>query len=176
MLIVILVKKTLKSCFGEVRADSAGSGILGVMVCDLPFYDLIIFNPDSVQGNKGATAVRLTFTPSLDSDATRSNATSPTGAEQPQDITEYASDAGPLTLTFVNAHLAAFDEMTDRRNQEFHELSKRLAFGRNPNGTEVNDYDDDFGMEPATSVTINAYETDVLFWMVSLLSRPTATD
>ena len=28
----------------------------------------------------------------------------------------------------MNAHLAAFDEMVDRRNADFHDLSKRLAF------------------------------------------------
>jgi inositol polyphosphate 5-phosphatase INPP5B/F len=31
-------------------------------------------------------------------------------------------------LTFVNAHLAAFDEALERRNTEFHDLSKRLSF------------------------------------------------
>jgi phosphatidylinositol-bisphosphatase len=56
-------------------------------------------------------------------------------------------------FTFVNSHLAAFDDMTDKRNADFHELTTRFAF-------ESEDDPDD----PPFSV----YETDALFWMVSL--------
>ncbi|PBK73998.1 DNase I-like protein [Armillaria solidipes] len=45
MLIVIIVKDSLKDCFKDVRTSVAGAGIMGVM------------------GNKGGTAVRLAFTP-----------------------------------------------------------------------------------------------------------------
>ena len=31
-------------------------------------------------------------------------------------------------LAFVNAHLAAADDMCDRRNADFHDLSRRLQF------------------------------------------------
>ena len=32
-------------------------------------------------------------------------------------------------LTFVNAHLAAFDEMYEKRNQDFHELFPSVPEG-----------------------------------------------
>lgn len=87
---------------------------------------------------------------------------------------------GSTILTFVNAHLAAFDEMVDKRNSDFHELSKRLTF-ENPtlansdadqyrgNGGERANYLDDVtaqtvGLNPPLSV----YEGDVVFWMVSI--------
>ncbi|KAK0454454.1 DNase I-like protein [Armillaria borealis] len=90
MLIVIIVKDSLKDCFKDVRTSVAGAGIMGVM------------------GNKGGTAVRLTFTPPL---------------------TEGVLTRGPTILTFVNSHLAAFDAMVDRRNADYADLSKRLVFG-----------------------------------------------
>lgn len=120
------------------------------------------------QGNKGATAIRLTFIPSLRPDSDTVDASSPTDLETSEHGAEdSASDAGSLTLTFVNAHLAAFDEMVDRRNQEFHELSKKLMFGRELNETETIDYDDDFGFQPTLPTSVNIYESDALFWMVS---------
>lgn len=84
----------------------------------------------------------------------------------------------PITFTFVNAHLAAFDEMTEKRNADFHDLSKRLSFDNNdippqppqPSGSEG----EDIPPEPRTdsmwtdfsSQPLSIYETDVLFWMV----------
>ena len=62
-------------------------------------------------------------------------------------------------FTFVNAHLAASDEMVERRNYDFQELSGRLAFSSN----ELN------GSYLPTSFaehTDNIYQSDVLFWMV----------
>jgi len=32
MLLIILVKKKLKSCFGDIKTTAVGAGILGVMV------------------------------------------------------------------------------------------------------------------------------------------------
>ncbi|KAK0195909.1 DNase I-like protein [Armillaria mellea] len=90
MLIVIIVKDSLKDCFKDVQTSVAGAGIMGVM------------------GNKGGTAVRLTFTPPP---------------------TEGVLTQGPTILTFVNSHLAAFDAMVDRRNADYADLSKRLVFG-----------------------------------------------
>jgi hypothetical protein len=85
------------------------------------------------QGNKGGTAARLRYTPS------------------PSSV--------PITFTFVNAHLAAFDEFVERRHADFHDISKRLNFF----GGYAHD-------EPVT-----IYECDVLFWLVSspVLVRPT---
>ncbi|KAJ3544105.1 hypothetical protein NMY22_g2904 [Coprinellus aureogranulatus] len=120
MLIVIIVKKTLKACFTDVKTTSAGAGILGVM------------------GNKGAAAVRVTFTP--------------------------PGSTGPTVLTFVNAHLAAFDEMVDRRNQDFQDLSKRLSF-------EVTWPEDDDQELHYPLPTLSAYESDALFWMGDLNYR-----
>ncbi|KAK0212373.1 DNase I-like protein [Desarmillaria ectypa] len=45
MLIIIIVKDSLKDCFGDVRTSAAGAGIMGIM------------------GNKGGTAIQLAFTP-----------------------------------------------------------------------------------------------------------------
>ncbi|KAF8065021.1 DNase I-like protein [Lyophyllum atratum] len=114
MLIVVLVKKTLVSCFTDVRTSAAGAGIMGLM------------------GNKGGIAVRITFTPP----------------------SHGVTSTGPTTFTFVNAHLAAFDEMLEKRNADFQDLSKRLNFE-----SEIVDTP---GLSP---LLISAYETDVLFWM-----------
>lgn len=76
--------------------------------------------------------------------------------------------AGPLSLTFVNAHLAAFDEMVEKRNQEFHELSRRLTFGRDLEEVEMTDTDGNSG-EPSMPVGISVFEADALFWMVSYM-------
>ena len=85
----------------------------------------------------------------------------------------------PITFTFVNAHLAAFDEMTEKRNADFHDLSKRLSFDNNdvppqPPGAER----EDISTKPRTdlvgtelsSQSLSIYETDFLFWMVSCFS------
>ena len=63
-------------------------------------------------------------------------------------------------LTFVNAHLAAFDEYTDRRNADFHDLSRRLLF-LDPEAEE--------GVEPSSE---SIFQSDALFWMVRLSSLP----
>ena len=43
MLIVVIVKTSLKECFGEVKTSAAGAGILGVMVCDdVLFYFFVL--------------------------------------------------------------------------------------------------------------------------------------
>lgn len=137
MLIVVIVKTSLKECFGEVKTSAAGAGILGVM------------------GNKGGTAVQLTFTPPVD---TSEKTVSP------------VSSAGPTTLTFVNSHLAAFDEMVDRRNSDFQDLSKRLMFeGTRTTRPPTSESEDSIldRVPPSTSV----YESDVLFWMGDLNYR-----
>lgn len=72
---------------------------------------------------------------------------------------------GPTILTFVNSHLAAFDEMVDKRNADFHDLSKRLLFESvdplpGPAGAVP-------GQSPLGIDKVNVFESDVLFWMVS---------
>ena len=67
----------------------------------------------------------------------------------------------PTVFTFVNAHLAAFDEMVDKRNLDFQDLSKRLVF----EVTWPPEEEHDLGY---SLPTLTAYESDVLFWMVSI--------
>jgi phosphatidylinositol-bisphosphatase len=93
-------------------------------------------------GNKGATAIRLGFTHSLSE------------SSDPQLTTHR-----PTILTFVNAHLAASDEMVERRHDDFHELGGRLEFI--PNSS-----DGSYGPTSLAMDTYNIYQSDVLFWMV----------
>lgn len=98
------------------------------------------------QGNKGATAIRLTCRSSV--------------------------------LTFVNSHLPAFDDGTQRRNLDFQYISQRLAFSSTLN----NAADDTLSSLPVSkndsssmnsydvTGTEKAYESDVLFWLVSQFS------
>ncbi|KXN92908.1 Inositol polyphosphate 5-phosphatase OCRL-1 [Leucoagaricus sp. SymC.cos] len=146
MLIVIVVKKALRNYFGDVQVSSAGSGILGLM------------------GNKGATAVRLTFMPPIDVDEGL-GAPSSDNKQSEDEPSNDENETGVLTLTFINAHLAAFDEMVDRRNQDFHEISRRLTFPRIVDGVELTPYEDDYNPQEGAPTTINIYETDVLFWL-----------
>jgi phosphatidylinositol-bisphosphatase len=81
------------------------------------------------QGNKGGVAMRMKFSP-------------PPTSDIPHPC--------PTTFTFVNSHLAAFDDMEDKRNTDFHELCTRLRFGSEE------------GHEDSS-----IFETDALFWMVS---------
>ncbi|KAH9933096.1 DNase I-like protein [Amylocystis lapponica] len=133
MLLIILVKKRLRASFTAVKSASAGAGIMGVM------------------GNKGATALRLAFTPMISS---------------------HVPHPRPTILTFVNSHLAAFDEMYEKRNTDFHDLSRRLIFdsGIPVSGSlEASSY-------PLPTVPLSVYETDALFWMVHLNYRIELSD
>ena len=62
-------------------------------------------------------------------------------------------------MTFVNAHLAAFDEYTERRNADFHDLSRRLLF--------VPPAETSSGAEAAEQPSESIFQSDVLFWMAS---------
>ena len=117
---------------------------------------IIFFN----QGNKGGTAIHLAFTPPI----------KPSSSE--------GASAASINLTFVNAHLAAFDEMAEKRNTDFHDLSKRLSFDYNGIPQPPPDSEGDIsagprpdliGSEPSSQL-LSIYETDVLFWMVSCFS------
>ncbi|KAJ6493027.1 DNase I-like protein [Mycena sanguinolenta] len=89
-----------------------------------------------LMGNKGGTTIRLKFIPPA---------------------TDALANPGPTVLTFVNAHLAAFDEMVEKRHADFHDLAKRMRF--------------DLGMDAAVPVPCSIFESDVLFWMVNLNYR-----
>ncbi|KAG1888407.1 DNase I-like protein [Suillus subluteus] len=127
MLIIAIAKKSRLSCFGDIRFSTAGAGIMGIM------------------GNKGATAIRMSYTP-------------------------LAQEISPSStvFTFVNAHLAAFDEMVERRNFDFHDLSRRLVFDQSDE-LDSNSY---ANATSETSIrTAGLFESDVLFWMVHLNYR-----
>ncbi|KAG1752256.1 DNase I-like protein [Suillus lakei] len=121
MLIIAIAKKSRLSCFGDIQ------GIMGIM------------------GNKGATAIRMSYTP----------------------LTQEISPS-PTVLTFVNAHLAAFDEMVERRNFDFHELSRRLVFDQT-DGLDSNS-NVNTTLESSRRI-VGLFESDVLFWMVHLNYR-----
>ena len=65
----------------------------------------------------------------------------------------------PTVLTFVNSHLAAFDEMVERRNTDFHDLSSRFQFNRNV------DSNAEAPAQTSPQVDVSVFDTDVLFWM-----------
>lgn len=127
MLIVAIAKKSRLSCFSDIRFSTAGAGIMGIM------------------GNKGATAIRMSYTPLA------------------QEISP-----SPTVLTFVNAHLAAFDEMVERRNFDFHDLSRRLVFD------QTDELDSNSYANTASETSrrpVGLFESDVLFWMGDLNYR-----
>ena len=64
----------------------------------------------------------------------------------------------------MNTHLAAFDEMVDKRNADFHDLKKRLRFD---NGLS---YDAE-GNSGFANPPLSIYESDVLVWLVSKLTQ-----
>lgn len=58
--------------------------------------------------------------------------------------------------------------MYEKRNADFHDLSKRLTFD---SGIPVDAYINAQWDGPVT-IPLSVYETDVLFWMVSLVLSP----
>ncbi|KAK2460857.1 hypothetical protein APHAL10511_007327 [Amanita phalloides] len=129
MFIVIFVKKSVKFYFTDVKTCAAGAGLMGVM------------------GNKGATAIRVTFSPKADNQL---------GVKTPNST----------VLTFVNAHLAAFDEMFDRRNTDYQDLSKRLTFETNARLPEEAEEDIDTLLP-----WLGLFNSDALFWLGDLNYR-----
>ncbi|KAJ7850026.1 Endonuclease/exonuclease/phosphatase, partial [Mycena olivaceomarginata] len=101
MLIVVIVRKALKPCFSEIKTSAAGTGIMGLMV------RLIKPTNQHRRETRVVPAIHMKFTPPA---------------------TDAVKNPGPTVLTFVNAHLAAFDEMVEKRNADFHDLAKRLRF------------------------------------------------
>lgn len=79
---------------------------------------------------------------------------------------------GGTVLSFVNAHLAAFDEGLDRRNADFHDLSRRLVFAASPSTATASSADDPSDTASASAEEPQSvYEADALFWLVSTSDR-----
>lgn len=102
---------------------------------------------------------------------------------------------GSTVITFVVSHLAAFDDMVEKRNANFHDLGKRLTFDSSVlavspgSGTSTSDdRKSGVSISPAGESESNStmpggmvvsqssvavpekfgiYESDILFWMVS---------
>ncbi|KAF7986043.1 hypothetical protein HWV62_41408 [Athelia sp. TMB] len=130
MLVLLIVKMSIVPYIGEIKLTTAGSGIMGMM------------------GNKGGTALRFTITPPLAVPVDASTVSESRSGPR----------ARPTTLTFVNAHLAAFDEYVDRRNADYHDLGRRLRFD---SGSRDGSSDTD------TAVPTGIWESDIVIWMVS---------
>ena len=64
-------------------------------------------------------------------------------------------------FTFVNAHLAAFDEMVERRNADYTELRKALRF-QEPESVPAEDVD----YTLSGTQTSGILSSDYTFWMV----------
>lgn len=98
------------------------------------------------QGNKGAVAVRVDYRP---------------------EPTSFSQSPLPITFTFVNSHLAAFDDHIEHRNADFHDISRNLEFGP---CTE-------YVWAPRTKHReagprkLNMFASDVLIWLVSHLNN-----
>ncbi|EKM57325.1 uncharacterized protein PHACADRAFT_208418 [Phanerochaete carnosa HHB-10118-sp] len=134
MLMVVLVKRTMKDCFKRIQTNSVGAGIMGLM------------------GNKGAVALRLAFEPRPTRDARH-----PRGA----------------VLTFVNAHLAAFDEMYEKRNADFHDISRRLVFDA---GAPAPGAPSPQAGGAPPNAPLHAFQSDALFWLGDLNYRIELSD
>lgn len=115
------------------------------------------------------------------------------GDSDPEKHHHGIENPGPTILTFVVSHLAAFDEMVDKRNADFQDLSKRLMFDSstmtasasvpansskkvNVSTASSDDTPMPGGMNVSPSlVTVpekfGVFETDVLLWMVSFDSN-----
>jgi inositol polyphosphate 5-phosphatase INPP5B/F len=112
------------------------------------------------QGNKGGIAIRISFTPPI----------KPASENEPSTV----GSPTPTILTFVNTHLAAFDDMAEKRNLDFHDLSKRLSFDNNDIPPQLPGSERE-NVSPGPNLDLigtelSIYDSDVLFWMVSRLS------
>ncbi|KAF7967503.1 hypothetical protein HWV62_34020 [Athelia sp. TMB] len=135
MLVLLIVKMSIVPYIGEIKLTTAGSGIMGMM------------------GNKGGTALRFTITPPLAVPVDASTVSESRSGPR----------ARPTTLTFVNAHLAAFDEYVDRRNADYHDLGRRLRFD---SGSRDGSSDTD------TAVPTGIWESDIVIWMGGISELP----
>ncbi|KAH6910664.1 Endonuclease/exonuclease/phosphatase [Coprinopsis sp. MPI-PUGE-AT-0042] len=108
-----------------------------------------------VMGNKGASAIRVSYYP----------------PPHKHDGTRKRRRMKPTILTFVNAHLAAFDEMVDKRNADYRELTRRLRFNAPTRHAQPHDEEADEEEEGEAIETTSVFESDVLFWLGDLNYR-----
>ncbi|KAH8118813.1 DNase I-like protein [Phellopilus nigrolimitatus] len=122
----------LESIFAAL-GELVSKQLVGMLIICMVKKDVV---KNVTDGNKGATALRLTL---------------------------YST-----VLTFVNAHLAAFDDLTERRNADFHDLSRRLLFSSVVSHSLNNSTAPD-AESSGTTVTDaeTVFQSDILFWMVS---------
>lgn len=128
ILLIVFVKKDLRSCFTGIMESSVATGFMGLM------------------GNKGAVAVRINYQPSP---------------------TSFSQSLLPITFTFVNSHLAAFDDHLEHRSADFHDISQRLEFGP---CTEYM-WAPRTRHREADPHTVNIYASNVLIWLGDLNYR-----
>lgn len=64
-------------------------------------------------------------------------------------------------MCFVNSHLAAYDEMVEKRNSDFGEICKRMKFALLP----------ETGKGDVGHTVVGVFDSDYLFWLV----RPSAS-
>lgn len=137
-----------------------------------------------VMGNKGASAIRVSYYP----------------APPSHEENRKQRKMKPVILTFVNAHLAAFDDMVDKRNADYRELTRRLRFNAptrsirpqsHPNSSaedsesqgpvnggpvEPGEKEEESDEEPEdeeveAAETTSVFESDALFWLGDLNYR-----
>ncbi|KAJ7059109.1 DNase I-like protein, partial [Mycena amicta] len=113
-----------------------------------------------LMGNKGGTALRMRYTPPVGKSASKSASVI----------------SRPTILTFVNSHLAAFDEMVERRNTDYAELTKRLRFDLGSLDAVPPTPTASSGAAMPAGTTCGVFESDVVFWMVHLNYRIDAPD
>lgn len=106
ILIVILVRKSVRTRITDVSTSSAGIGILNTL------------------GNKGGAALRIRIDDTV--------------------------------LCFVNCHLQAYDDMTEKRNSDYRELTRRLFFATAEPQHNIN-----------APVPTSLFDCDALFWLVN---------
>ena len=111
-------------------------------------WDFIDFLTPIRQGNKGAVAIQLTYRPH------------PTPSV-PTPI--------PIIFTFVDSHLAAFEDHLERRNADFRDISRRLTFG--PCAEYLRGHGHHTNGTGEGLIMLDIYASDFLLWMVSLLMR-----
>ncbi|KDQ18332.1 hypothetical protein BOTBODRAFT_63341 [Botryobasidium botryosum FD-172 SS1] len=145
ILLVVLVRKTLRRDITSVSTCAAGVGLLNTM------------------GNKGAVAVRLR----LRMRAEPPSPSSPLSNKSPK-IKKKKASTSTTTLCFVNCHLAASDPMVEKRNADYAELVRRLKFDMTAQERE----DARVGRGGAIQTAGHGvFDCDHLFWVVNLNYR-----
>jgi phosphatidylinositol-bisphosphatase len=66
-------------------------------------------------------------------------------------------------LTFVNSHLAAHAEMSDRRNADFHEIANRMTFPR-PSKNDMSELELETENDKVAPESLTLYDGHHLFW------------